>query len=130
MTTPRKPSRHEEEEEHGNHERWLITYADMVTLLMVLFIVMFAMSQVDQKKFMALKEGLAGFVTVDDGKIAAALRLLLRTTHNLAEGAGAAGLAGLFALRDELAGRTVAIVVSGGNIDQETLRRVLNREIA
>ena len=80
--------------------------------------------------FPALKEGLAGFVTVDDGKIAAALRLLLRTTHNLAEGAGAAGLAGLFALRDELAGRTVAIVISGGNIDQETLRRVLNREIA
>src|SRR4051794_39765505 len=52
-------SRHHEEEEHENHERWLVTYADMVTLLMVLFIVMFAMSQVDQKKFMALKEGLA-----------------------------------------------------------------------
>lgn len=47
------------EEEHENHERWLVTYADMVTLLMVLFIVMFAMSQVDQKKFNALKSGLA-----------------------------------------------------------------------
>jgi chemotaxis protein MotB len=47
------------EEEHENHERWLVTYADMVTLLMVLFIVMFAMSQVDEKKFNALKEGLA-----------------------------------------------------------------------
>ena len=47
------------EEEHENHERWLVTYADMVTLLMVLFIVMFAMSQVDQKKFNALKDGLA-----------------------------------------------------------------------
>jgi len=77
----------------------------------------------------ALKEGLAGFVTVDDGQIAAALRLLLRTTHNLAEGAGAAGLAGVFALREELAGRTVAVVISGGNIDQPTLRRVLNGEI-
>jgi len=52
-------SRHHEEEEHENHERWLVTYADMVTLLMVLFIVMFAMSQVDEKKFMALKNGLA-----------------------------------------------------------------------
>jgi chemotaxis protein MotB len=51
--------RHEEHEEHENHERWLVTYADMVTLLMVLFIVMFAMSQVDEKKFNALKEGLA-----------------------------------------------------------------------
>lgn len=51
--------RRHEEEEHENHERWLVTYADMVTLLMVLFIVMFAMSSVDQKKFMALKNGLA-----------------------------------------------------------------------
>ena len=50
------------EEEHENHERWLVTYADMVTLLMVLFIVMFAMSSVDQRKFHALKSGLsAGF---------------------------------------------------------------------
>jgi chemotaxis protein MotB len=51
--------RREEHEEHENHERWLVTYADMVTLLMVLFIVMFAMSVVDEKKFNALKQGLA-----------------------------------------------------------------------
>jgi chemotaxis protein MotB len=50
------------EEEHENHERWLVSYADMMTLLMVLFIVLFAISQVDQKKFAALKEGLtSGF---------------------------------------------------------------------
>lgn len=48
-----------EEEEHENHERWLVTYSDMLTLLMVLFLVMFAMSQVDQKKFNALRNGLA-----------------------------------------------------------------------
>jgi chemotaxis protein MotB len=47
------------EEEHENHERWLITYADMITLLMVLFIVLFAISQVDQKRFEMLKEGMA-----------------------------------------------------------------------
>jgi chemotaxis protein MotB len=46
-------------EEHVNHERWLVTYADMLTLLMVLFIVMFAMSQVDAKKFSLLRESLA-----------------------------------------------------------------------
>jgi chemotaxis protein MotB len=51
--------RRELHEEHENHERWLVTYADMVTLLMVLFIVMFAMSVVDEKKFNALKSGLA-----------------------------------------------------------------------
>jgi len=50
------------EEEHENHERWLVSYADMMTLLMVLFIVLFAISQVDQKKFAALKDGLtSGF---------------------------------------------------------------------
>lgn len=47
------------EEEHENHERWLVTYADMITLLMVLFIVLFAMSTVEEKKFNALKAGLA-----------------------------------------------------------------------
>ena len=47
------------EEEHESSERWLVTYADMLTLLMVLFIVLFAISQVDQKKFAALKNGLA-----------------------------------------------------------------------
>jgi len=49
----------EHEEHEAGAERWLVTYADMVTLLMVLFIVMFAMSQVDADKFTALKEGLA-----------------------------------------------------------------------
>ena len=47
------------EEEHDNHERWLVTYADMITLLMALFIVLFAMSTVEDKKFNQLKDGLA-----------------------------------------------------------------------
>jgi chemotaxis protein MotB len=47
-----------DEAEHPD-ERWLVTYADMVTLLMVLFIVMFSISQVDEKKFAALSGGLA-----------------------------------------------------------------------
>jgi threonine dehydratase len=79
--------------------------------------------------FPALREGLAGFVTADDAAIADALRLLLRTTHNLAEGAGAAGLAGLMALRETLAGKAVAIALTGSNIDETTLRRVVNREL-
>ena len=79
--------------------------------------------------FPALRAGLAGFVTVRDAEIAEAIRTLLRTTHNLAEGAGAVGLAGLARLREELAGRTVAVALSGANIDAETLRRVVSREI-
>jgi threonine dehydratase len=77
----------------------------------------------------ALQEGLAGFVKVSEAAIADALRLMLRTTHNLAEGAGATGLAGLLALRDVLQGKSVGICLSGSNIDRETLRRVVSGEL-
>jgi len=80
--------------------------------------------------FDALREGLADFVTVTDAEIAEALRVLLRVTHNLVEGAGAAGLAGLMKLRDALAGQEVGIVISGGNIAAATLARVLDGSIA
>ena len=66
---------------------------------------------------------------MSDAEIASAVRMLLRTTHSLVEAAGAAGLAGLLALRERLAGQRVAIAISGANIDQETLRRVMSREI-
>src|SRR3954451_1353816 len=52
--------RRNHEEEHDNEERWLLTYADMITLLMVLFIVLFSIGQLDLKKFAELKAGLAG----------------------------------------------------------------------
>jgi chemotaxis protein MotB len=55
----RRGRRHHEEEEHENHERWLVSYADMLTLLFCLFVVLFAMSQVDKAKFAALASGLA-----------------------------------------------------------------------
>jgi chemotaxis protein MotB len=51
--------RHAEEEEgHASAERWLLTYADMITLLMVLFIVLFAIGQTDLKKFELLRQSL------------------------------------------------------------------------
>jgi threonine dehydratase len=60
--------------------------------------------------------------------MAAAIRLLLFHTHNLAEGAGAAALAAALRLRAQLAGKRVAIVLSGGNIDAATLRWVLQEK--
>ncbi|GAA0311971.1 OmpA/MotB family protein [Kineococcus aurantiacus] len=51
--------KHEEHEEHVNHERWLVSYADMLTVLMALFIVLFALSQIDQLKFAQFKDGLS-----------------------------------------------------------------------
>ena len=50
--------RRDHEEEHESEERWLITYADMITLLMVLFIVLFSIGQTDLAKFEELKAGL------------------------------------------------------------------------
>lgn len=51
--------RRREEEEHENHERWAVSYADMMTVLVGLFIVLFAISQVDQVKFEQLRRSLA-----------------------------------------------------------------------
>ena len=76
--------------------------------------------------FPALCEGLTDFVAVTEAEIASAIRLLHDTAQTTAEGAGAAGLAGLLKLGPRLAGKNVAIVVSGSNIDDELLRRVLD----
>jgi chemotaxis protein MotB len=54
----KKKQHHEEHEEHVNHEAWVIPYADMLTLLMALFLVMWATSQTDVSK---LKQMSAGF---------------------------------------------------------------------
>jgi threonine dehydratase len=75
--------------------------------------------------FSTLLDGLAGFVIVSDAELLAAMRSLWSHTHNLAEGAGAAGLAGLLQLRSSLAGHTVGIVISGGNCDAATATRAL-----
>src|SRR4051794_5073480 len=53
----RKKGGHEEHEEHVNHERWLVSYADMLTLLFVLFVVLFSMSDVNMRKFAQLASG-------------------------------------------------------------------------
>jgi chemotaxis protein MotB len=44
------------EEEHDNHERWLLTYADLITLLLALFMMLYAMSVLDLKKYEAFQE--------------------------------------------------------------------------
>ncbi|MFB9376558.1 flagellar motor protein MotB [Kineococcus gynurae] len=54
----KRRGKHEEHEEHVNHERWLVSYADMLTVLVALFIVLFALSQIDQVKFAQFKAGL------------------------------------------------------------------------
>jgi threonine dehydratase len=68
----------------------------------------------------------ARVVTVTDEEIKAAMRALYQDTHNLAEGAGAAAYAALLQERDRMAGKKVAVVVSGGNIDRGLYREILS----
>lgn len=59
-----KRKKQEEHEEHENAERWLLTYADMITLLVAFFIMMYSMSVMDMKKFnvlaIAIRSGFMG----------------------------------------------------------------------
>jgi threonine dehydratase len=53
--------------------------------------------------------------------------MLLRTTHNLSEGAGAASLAALLEEREAMQGKRVGLIMCGANIDSEVLARVLGK---
>lgn len=79
--------------------------------------------------FPVLRDGLADFVTLTEGEIAEGIRLILSTTHNIVEGAGAMGVMGAIKLRDRLKGKRVAVAFCGGNLDSMVLRRILNREL-
>jgi threonine dehydratase len=75
--------------------------------------------------FGLLKNELDDVVTLTEDELAEGVRIALRTTHNLAEGAGAAPIAAAVKLADRLAGKKVVCVMSGGNIDRTTLARIL-----
>lgn len=79
--------------------------------------------------YRTLCDGLAGFVTVSDAELAEGVRVILRLTHNMVEGAGALGVAGAVKLRDQLRGKRVGVVFSGANVDTAILRRILNGEL-
>jgi len=74
-----------------------------------------------------MREYLDDFVLVEDAAIEDAILLLLEHTHNLAEGAGAAALAAAIKLGPRLAGKNVVLVLSGGNLSVDQLRRLLAR---
>ena len=72
-----------------------------------------------------LREHLDDFILVSDDDIRAAMRIIIETTRNLVEGAGAAALAGALQMKDQLAGKKVAVVCSGGNVSLAQLRELL-----
>jgi threonine dehydratase len=72
-----------------------------------------------------IQRGTDHVIEVSDDQIAEAIRIIYRTTHNCAEGAGAAALAGLIKERDQLHGRRAGVIMSGQNIDSMCLQTVL-----
>src|SRR5213079_2326476 len=72
-----------------------------------------------------MRQMLHEFMLVSEEEIMQAMVWLLERAHTLAEGAGAASLAAAYRLRDELQGKKVGIVCSGGNASLEQLKRVL-----
>jgi chemotaxis protein MotB len=76
------------EDEHPD-ERWMASYMDMITVLMCMFIVLYAMSTVDQDKYMALRNSLAtGFGQTDVGAIDTASGTVVSASDVTADGKG------------------------------------------
>src|SRR6185437_16103363 len=75
--------------------------------------------------FELIRERVRRVVTVDDFEISEAMLLLLERVKLLTESAGATALAGALKIKDELRGRKVVVVLSGGNIDINLLDRVI-----
>ncbi|WP_308917455.1 threonine dehydratase [Jannaschia sp. LMIT008] len=72
-----------------------------------------------QAAFDVYATGAARILSLSEREIADAIRLYWRATHNAAEGAGAAPLAGLMRERDAMRGRTCAVILCGGNVDAD-----------
>ena len=73
-----------------------------------------------------IRHGVTRILAVTDEEVAAAMRVFYDDTHNLAEGAGAAGLAGVLQDAARLRGNRVATVLTGGNVDREVFAGVLS----
>ena len=79
----------------------------------------------DAEALEVILKGADRIVQVSDAEIGAAMRAYYEDTHQLTEGAGAAALAALLQERDRVAGKSVGLILSGGNIDRPVYLRVL-----
>ncbi|MDX5592471.1 threonine dehydratase [Pseudovibrio sp. SPO723] len=84
-----------------------------------------AVADPDPEAAAIIRAGVDHMVQVSDDEIAEAIRILYRATHNLSEGAGAASLAGLMQERAKWAGKRVAIILCGQNIDRHWMHDIL-----
>lgn len=84
-----------------------------------------AARSVFQLPYTIMKDGITDVVLLDEDEILEGIRLALQVTHNLAEGAGAASIAGALKIKERLVGKRVALVMSGGNLDHAHLLQAL-----
>lgn len=84
-----------------------------------------AVREPNEQALTLIKAGAARVLRLTDDEIAEAIRVYYRDTHNLAEGAGAAPLAGLLRERASLQGQKAAAILCGGNIDAPAFAQVL-----
>ena len=87
-----------------------------------------ATRQPQEEAFAIIKRGAARIVQLSEDEIAEAVRVYFHTTHQVAEGAGAAPLAALMQERGRMAGKRVAVILTGCNIDASVYRSVLAGE--
>ena len=80
----------------------------------------------DKDALASIVAGAERIVTVGEDAIKAAMRHYFTDTHNVVEGAGAGSLAALLEERARMAGKRVALILSGGNIDRPLYGSVLN----
>jgi threonine dehydratase len=76
--------------------------------------------------FALVRHEIERIVEVTDDAVEEAMRIFFRDTHNVAEGAGAASLAAVLQEREQLAGKRVAAILTGGNVDTDIYSRVLS----
>jgi len=74
-------------------------------------------------------KNVARIIEVSDAEIAEAMRALYQDTHNLAEGAGAAALAGALAEKSVNQGKRIGLVLTGGNVDADVFAKVIAGEL-
>jgi threonine dehydratase len=79
----------------------------------------------DPQALSIILAGAERIISVSDAEIMAAIAVYFSTTHNVAEGAGAAPLAALLKERDRFKGDRVGLILSGANIDREQFARII-----
>ena len=79
----------------------------------------------DEQALAVIRREVDDVIAVTDEQVAQAIRALFADTHNVAEGAGAAALAGALLQREKWAGRCVGLPLTGGNVDSAVFAQVL-----